>query len=67
LVVRRGEERRHTDVNAKILDERAGRRVEGEVKDSRIEGRVEVGRGARVVNSVVRGPSIIGEADGEER
>jgi glucose-1-phosphate thymidylyltransferase len=27
----------------------------------RVEGRVEVGRGAKIVNSVVRGPSIIGE------
>jgi glucose-1-phosphate thymidylyltransferase len=42
-------------VNAKILDERVGRRVEGEVKDSRIEGRVEVSKGTRVLNSVVRG------------
>jgi glucose-1-phosphate thymidylyltransferase len=48
-------------VNARILDERVGRRVEGEVKDSKVEGRVEVGRGTKVVSSVVRGPSIIGE------
>ena len=48
-------------VNAKVLDERAGERVEGEVRDSRIEGRVEIGKGARIVRSVVRGPSMIGE------
>jgi glucose-1-phosphate thymidylyltransferase len=48
-------------VNAKVLDERARERVEGEVRNSRVEGRVEVRRGAKIVNSVVRGPSIIGE------
>jgi glucose-1-phosphate thymidylyltransferase len=48
-------------VNARILDERVGRRVDGEVRGSRVEGRVEVGRGAKVLNSIVRGPSIIGE------
>ncbi|MEM2998394.1 MAG: glucose-1-phosphate thymidylyltransferase, partial [Thermoproteota archaeon] len=35
--------------------------VEGEVVDSRIEGRVTVGKGTKIVNSVVRGPTIIGE------
>jgi glucose-1-phosphate thymidylyltransferase len=48
-------------VNAKVLDERVGRRIDGEVRDSRVEGRVEVGRGTKIVGSVVRGPSIIGE------
>jgi glucose-1-phosphate thymidylyltransferase len=47
--------------NAIILDERIRRDVKGEVVDSRIEGRVAIERGARVVNSVVRGPVIIGE------
>lgn len=48
-------------VNAKILDERVKERIDGEVKGSRIEGRVEVSRGARIINSIVRGPSTIGE------
>jgi glucose-1-phosphate thymidylyltransferase len=36
-------------------------RIEGEVVSSKIEGRVEVGKGTKVLNSVVRGPSVIGE------
>jgi glucose-1-phosphate thymidylyltransferase len=48
-------------VNAKVLDERVGRRIDGEVRDSKVEGRVEVGRGTKIVGSVVRGPSIVGE------
>ena len=47
--------------NALILDERARRDIQGEVVDSRVEGRVAVGRGTRVVNSTVRGPAVIGE------
>ena len=36
--------------------------VEGEVDaDSRVSGKVVIQRGARIVNSVVRGPAIIGE------
>jgi glucose-1-phosphate thymidylyltransferase len=35
---------------------------EGEVdRTSRIEGRVRIGRGSRIVDSVIRGPAIIGE------
>ena len=48
-------------VNAKILDERVKEKIDGEVKGSRIEGRVEVSRGARIINSIVRGPATIGE------
>lgn len=47
--------------NALILDERAKAEIRGEVVSSRIEGRVTIERGARVVNSMVRGPAIIGE------
>lgn len=47
-------------VNALILDERGRRDVRGSVAESRIEGRVEVGEGTRIVRSTVRGPSIIG-------
>ncbi|MBS1706981.1 MAG: glucose-1-phosphate thymidylyltransferase [Armatimonadetes bacterium] len=36
-------------------------KIEGEVdSESRIEGRVSIARGARIVKSVVRGPAIIG-------
>jgi len=48
-------------VNAKILDERAKEKIDGEIKDSRIEGRVEVGEGTKILNSTIRGPSTIGE------
>ncbi len=48
-------------VNATILDERIKRDVKGVVKDSKIEGRVCVGEGTEIVNSVVRGPAIIGK------
>jgi glucose-1-phosphate thymidylyltransferase len=48
-------------VNARVLDEKARERIEGEIASSKIEGRVEVGKGTKVLNSVVRGPSVIGE------
>lgn len=47
--------------NALILDERARRDIQGEVVNSRVEGRVAVGRGTKIVNSTVRGPAVIGE------
>jgi glucose-1-phosphate thymidylyltransferase len=48
------------DANRLILEDVA-RTVEGEVDaTSRIEGRVHVAAGARVINSVVRGPAILG-------
>ncbi len=47
--------------NALILDERIKRRIKGEVKDSRVEGRVYVEEGARIVSSKVRGPAILGK------
>ncbi len=46
--------------NAKILDEYVERDVKGEVENSSIEGRVHIAEGAKVVNSTVRGPSVIG-------
>ena len=39
---------------------RAKRNVQGEIVESRVEGRVEVGEGSRLVKSVVRGPAVIG-------
>ena len=46
--------------NALLLDERVKRDIRGEVIRSKVEGRVIVEEGARVVDSVVRGPAIIG-------
>lgn len=47
-------------VNALVLDERGRRDVRGSAVESRVEGRVEVGEGTRIVRSTVRGPSVIG-------
>jgi len=46
--------------NSLILDEHAKRNVQGEIVESRVEGRVEVREGSRLVKSVVRGPAVIG-------
>ena len=46
--------------NSLILDERAERSIDGELADSRVDGRVSIGLGSRVLNSTVRGPSVIG-------
>lgn len=47
--------------NYLLLDEKVERRIEGEVINSRVEGRVTVCREARVIDSIVRGPVFIGE------
>src|ERR687885_506114 len=47
------------DANRLILDD-LGERVEGELVDSRVEGRVVIEPGARLERSTVRGPAIIG-------
>jgi glucose-1-phosphate thymidylyltransferase len=44
----------------RLLLESIERRVDGEVQDSQIDGRVVVEAGARVVRSHVRGPAVIG-------
>ena len=46
--------------NAVILDERAERKIKGEIINSRVEGRVMLEEGSKVINSVVRGPAVIG-------
>jgi glucose-1-phosphate thymidylyltransferase len=49
------------DANDHVLEE-LHHRVDGFVdRDSRVDGRVTVEAGAEVINSVVRGPAIIGE------
>src|SRR3954452_20740187 len=47
------------DANRLILDD-LSERVDGELVDSRVEGRVVVEAGARLEGSTVRGPAIIG-------
>jgi glucose-1-phosphate thymidylyltransferase len=48
------------DANRLILDDLA-ERMEGELIDSRLEGRVSIAPGARLERATVRGPAIIGE------
>ena len=48
-------------VNALILDERLQRRIEGEVINSDIEGRVSIDSNTKIINSTIRGPTIIGK------
>jgi glucose-1-phosphate thymidylyltransferase len=47
--------------NARILDEYIDRDIQGTVANSTIDGRVKIEKGANVVNSKIRGPSIIGK------
>jgi glucose-1-phosphate thymidylyltransferase len=47
------------DANRLVLED-VERRIEGELVDSRVEGRVVVEAGARLERSVVRGPAVIG-------
>jgi len=49
------------EANGLVLEELAPR-IDGYVdRDSEVDGRVTVERGAEIINSVVRGPAIIGE------
>jgi glucose-1-phosphate thymidylyltransferase len=47
------------DANRLILDD-LEERVDGEIVDSRVEGRVVIERGARLERATVRGPAIVG-------
>ncbi|MEM2944812.1 MAG: glucose-1-phosphate thymidylyltransferase [Thermoproteota archaeon] len=46
--------------NSLILDEYGVRDIRGELVESKVEGRVSVGEGSKIVNSTVRGPAVIG-------
>jgi glucose-1-phosphate thymidylyltransferase len=48
-------------VNSVILDERIKPDVRGEIVDSKINGRVAICEGTRIVKSTIRGPCIIGK------
>lgn len=46
----------------RLILETLHQKVEGEVdKNSRIDGRVVIGRGAKIIGSTIRGPAIVGE------
>jgi glucose-1-phosphate thymidylyltransferase len=47
--------------NAKILDEYIKRDIKGTVTNSTVDGRVKVEAEAKIVDSVVRGPCVIGK------
>lgn len=47
-------------VNSVILDERIKRDIKGEIINSRIDGRVTIQEGSKIINSIIRGPCIIG-------
>src|ERR687895_1711333 len=47
------------DANRLILDD-LGERIEGELIESRVEGRVVIEEGARLERATVRGPAIVG-------
>jgi glucose-1-phosphate thymidylyltransferase len=47
--------------NAKILDEYTKQEINGKIQESKIEGRVAIRESAIVVNSILRGPCVIGD------
>jgi glucose-1-phosphate thymidylyltransferase len=46
--------------NAKVLDEYTKQDIKGVTQDSKIEGRVAIQENAKLINSTVRGPCVIG-------
>jgi len=49
------------EANSIVLDTYAERKIEGEVCDCQISGRVQIEQGAQLVRSRVRGPVVIGK------
>jgi len=47
--------------NAKVLDEYTKQQINGTVQESKIEGRVTIHKTAKIVNSTLRGPCLVGE------
>ncbi|BCU67082.1 glucose-1-phosphate thymidylyltransferase [Sulfolobales archaeon HS-7] len=50
------------DANMTLLDRFSARRITGEIVNSKVEGRVEIGSGSKVKNSVIRGPAVISKS-----
>lgn len=46
--------------NAIIIDEFIKRDIQAEMSNSKIEGRVKIGKKTKVINSTIRGPCVIG-------
>jgi glucose-1-phosphate thymidylyltransferase len=46
--------------NAKVLDEYTKQEIKGDIQNSKIEGRVTIPKTAKIINSTIRGPCIIG-------
>ena len=49
------------EANRIVLDDYAERKIEGEIVNSLIVGRVEVKKGAKIIDSIVKGPCVIGK------
>ncbi len=47
--------------NRIVLDHYAVRNIKGSVEESKVEGRVSIGKRARIKNSTLRGPIVIGD------
>lgn len=47
--------------NRMILENEAEDNIEGKISDSDVEGKVSLGNKSKIINSVVRGPAIIGK------
>lgn len=47
--------------NAKVLDEYVKQNIQGTLQDSKVEGRATIRETARIINSTIRGPCIIGD------
>jgi glucose-1-phosphate thymidylyltransferase len=46
--------------NAKVLDEYTKQNIKGTIQDSKIEGRVTIQKTAKIINSTIRGPCVVG-------
>jgi len=47
--------------NAKVLDEYTKQEIKGIIQESKVEGRVAIPESTKIVNSILRGPCVIGD------